>query len=409
MRKIVYSLFVFAAGVFLVDQLSPPRPIDSFLPPFFEQQIVNDLTRAPFDANEVESSWLRVKDQGPFLRCKIIQRKLFIQASLETKNNARYWIIRNALEQLIRTKQLASLDCIITLLDSFNGIQNSIPIFTFSASEDAINVALIPDCEALNPIDRRYLVESMQKGSKKYPWDHKKSLIFWRGTPTGLDESMHIAARSWLNPRHKLVQMSLDDPSWIAAEFAYTYRGSDYTKNKQGKLPVSSPAYWEGILPVSQPVHPQDHLLYRYLIDIDGYSCCFSRTFWIMLSNSLLFKQESKNRQWFYHGLKPYVHFIPLHEDLSNLRQQYLWCLEHENECVEMSQKATQFALDYLGYQKNLGYLLKALQVYGSLSKDEPVLTKKDERDWIYHVKWMWYKGKRYIKKLTNLPIAAKN
>ncbi len=395
-------LALFALGFFLLAK----QPIDTSLPFFLEKQIAQDLGRPSFNAKEVESSWERVKDLGPFLRCKIVQGKLYIQSSRETKNNARYWIVRNALETLIRTKQLLTLDCIISLLDSFNGIESSVPIFTFSAREDAVNIALIPDCEALNPIDRSYMVKSMQKASQKYPWNTKRSVIFWRGTPTGLDESIHIETRSWLNPRHKLVQMSLDHPSWIQAEFSYTYRSSDYQKNGEGKLPVSSPAYWEGILPVSAPVHPKDHLLYRYLIDIDGYSCCFSRTFWILLSNSVLFKQVSKNRQWFYQGLEPYVHFLPVKEDLSDLQQQVLWCLEHEEESFTVSQNATQFALAYLCYEKNLGYLLRSLQTYNSLYKGQPALSQADERDLGYHFRWMWHKGKRYIKKFTKLPVA---
>jgi hypothetical protein len=407
MKRLIFYLIVLTAGFSLFSRLKPEQKIDPSLSWFLEKQIQEDLEGKTFNAKAIESSWDQLKDEPLFLRCKVIKKKLYIQAAKETKNNARYWIVRHALETFIKAKQITSLDCIICLRDCFDGIQNSVPIFTFSANKKAINVALIPDCEALNPIDRRYLIQAIQKASLMHPWSSKKATIFWRGTPTGEDETARITARSWINPRHQLVQMSLNHPAWINAEFTYTYRASDYQKNEQGLPPVSSPVYWEKILPVSKPVHPKAHLLYRYLIDIDGYSSCFSRTFWILLSNSILLKQVTDNRQWFYQGLEPYVHFIPLESDLSNLEEQYKWCLEREQECRRISKEASQFALNYLTYEKNMGYLLRLLKVYRSLYGDEPNLTEADESDKAYYIKYTWHKLKRYIKKWTHLPVAS--
>lgn len=407
MKRLIFCLIVLTAGFSLFSWLKPELKIDSSLSWFLEKQIQEDLQRKTFDAKAIESSWNRLKDKPLFLRCKVVQRRLYIQATKETKNNARYWIVRHALETFIKAKQITSLDCIICLRDCFDGIQNSVPILAFSANKKSINVALIPDCEALNPIDRRYLIQAIQKASLMHPWPSKKATIFWRGTPTGEDETARITSRSWINPRHQLVQMSLNHPTWVDAEFTYTYRASDYQKNEQDLLPVSSPAYWRNILPVSQPVHPKDHLLYRYLIDIDGYSTCFSRTFWILLSNSVLLKQTTNYKQWFYQGLKPYIHFIPLKSDLSNLEEQYKWCLEHEQECRCISEEASQFALNYLSYEKNMGYLLRLLQVYSSLCASEPNLTETDERDRAYYLKYTWHKLKRYAKKWTHLPVAS--
>lgn len=375
------------------------------LPSFLEKQIQEDMYgHAPFGQVEIEESWQRAKDLPLFFRCKMLEGKTYIQAAEETKNNARYWVVRNALEELARKRQLHFLDAIFCLQDRFDGLEGRVPIFAFSARKGAPNAALMPDCEALNPIDRRYLISSMKQASRAHPWDSKRETVFWRGTPTGLDETERIVSKSWKNPRHKLVQMSLDEPNLANAEFTHTYRASDYGVNP----PPSSPGYWENILPVSQPVHPEDHLEYRYLIDLDGHSTCFSRTFWILLSNSVLFKQITENRQWFYQGLKPYVHFVPVAEDLSDLKEIYAWCRLHEKECLQISMESSRFALEQLGYEQNLDYLSQLLQAYESLSLEKPKLTKKDQRDWSCRLKYGWYKLKRHVKKWTSLPVASR-
>ena len=67
------------------------------------------------------------------------------------------------------------------------------------------------------------------------------------------------------------------------------------------------------------PVPYDAHLKYKYLISLDGNGAPWLRVPWILLSNSILIKQDSENIQWFYNGMKRNVHYMPFKSDVSDV------------------------------------------------------------------------------------------
>jgi hypothetical protein len=67
-----------------------------------------------------------------------------------------------------------------------------------------------------------------------------------------------------------------------------------------------------------------------------GHSSCWDATAWKMNSGSVLFKVDSDWSQWFYEDYKPYIHYIPIKDDFSDLQSQYEWCELHQDECEEI-------------------------------------------------------------------------
>jgi hypothetical protein len=56
---------------------------------------------------------------------------------------------------------------------------------------------------------------------------------------------------------------------------------------------------------------------------------------------------------WFMEDhLVPYVHFVPVSEDFSDLEEVYEWCLDHDAECEEISKNATEFAKEFLDLER---------------------------------------------------------
>jgi hypothetical protein len=55
------------------------------------------------------------------------------------------------------------------------------------------------------------------------------------------------------------------------------------------------------------------------MIDVEGHSASYARLEMIMLSGSLPFKHQSPFKQYYESGLKPYVHYIPVNRDFSDL------------------------------------------------------------------------------------------
>lgn len=52
--------------------------------------------------------------------------------------------------------------------------------------------------------------------------------------------------------------------------------------------------------------------------------------------------------------LKPFVHYIPLSDDYSDLEEKYNWCLKNENKCIEISKNATNYIEQFLDEDKEL-------------------------------------------------------
>jgi hypothetical protein len=46
-------------------------------------------------------------------------------------------------------------------------------------------------------------------------------------------------------------------------------------------------------------VNIEDHMQYKYLISVDGWTSAWMRVPWILSSNSLLIKQNSKKVSWY--------------------------------------------------------------------------------------------------------------
>ena len=111
----------------------------------------------------------------------------------------------------------------------------------------------------------------------------------------------------------------------------------------------------------------QDQLQYSYLPLIDGFGNFGSGGAgyeWRLLSNSLVFKQDSSCVAWFESALKPYTHFIPVNNNLDDLIEKYYWAFNNDAKCQEIVREANQFAQNNLMTEDMYTYLLILFREY---------------------------------------------
>ena len=163
---------------------------------------------------------------------------------------------------------------------------------------------------------------------------------FLAGSSTG----PWLLRERWKNdPRPKLCLLSKQYPSFLDASLA-TIEFAD--------LPVALEMVDANLLGKFVPW--QQQLAYKYLISIDGVTCAYEGTFWPLLSNSLLFKQESSHKQWYYKGLKPWIHYVPFANDCSDLIEKITWAKEHDREAKEIAEEGSRFAKTISRLKKTL-------------------------------------------------------
>ena len=138
------------------------------------------------------------------------------------------------------------------------------PVFTYAKDLDSKserNLTLFPDW--MNLCSSTMMREKIRRAQGLYPWNNKKDQLFWRG---GKNDSTGF--------RKKLVDYSFDHLNIVDAKFV---------EAGQSKF-----------------IDPVDHLQYKYLVSIDGNRCSWERLVWHLHSDSLVFKHQSNQVQWFY-------------------------------------------------------------------------------------------------------------
>jgi len=117
-----------------------------------------------------------------------------------------------------------------------------------------------------------------------------------------------------------------------------------------------------GIIPEDIPTGNQEYLSYadqarnKYILNLDGHVTAF-RLSMELASGSVVFLQEnSPYSMWYKPYLTPYVHYVPVEYNLSNLTEQIQWCISHQTECAEIAANARQFYDTFLSKDGILDY-----------------------------------------------------
>lgn len=231
------------------------------------------------------------------------------------------------------------------------------PFFTFAKRSFDKHVILFPDQAALWGYDEE--LSEVELGNDLYPWEAKVEKAFWRGANSGfLPNSLDfMTENNFLEfPRSKLVDLSLHHSDLIDAGFwplVHTSKATNKALRKGG--------YVKSFVSISE------HLQYKYQILVDGFTSAFHRAYWQLFSDSVIFKQQSPDYQWYYPQLKPYVHYIPVADDFSDLIEKIEWAKAHDTEVRQITLQANEFAQTHLTYADIMLYIYILINEYANL------------------------------------------
>lgn len=261
----------------------------------------------------------------------------------------------NAMKKLSQAILLPNVEFIVTVNDCsypFNHFAAG-PLFVFSKNKNVVTQILIPDLDALNG----YAILNMQikEGIIQFPWEKKHQKVFWRGSSS---DGNYDPNYWYTNARAKLVLSSVEFPQAIDAKFTnYVNLAQDNPELK------NNPKY------LGSYVSQKDSLRYKYLMDIDGVTCGWSRFYWTLYSNSVVFKQMTDNIEWFYGGLIPDYHYISIKKDMSDLYDKWTFAVNNDKKMQRIAEQATQFAEENLSEEMIYYYLYLAIVRYAQLQR----------------------------------------
>lgn len=84
---------------------------------------------------------------------------------------------------------------------------------------------------------------------------------------------------------------------------------------------------------------------------------------YLLVGDSLVFKQESEYYEHFYNELIPWVHYVPIKKNLGNLVELVNVMIESDRTARIISLNGQKYARDNLAPHHILGYYLLLFQV----------------------------------------------
>ena len=183
---------------------------------------------------------------------------------------------------------------------------------------------------------------------KKYdiPFYKKKNGLIWRGTTTGYGFGNFIPERP--TSRETLIKKYCNLES---LEKKIDIGLSSLVQN--GK---KNERLYKDFLRPRKTI--QEQLQYKYILSVEGNDVATNLK-WILYSNSVLFMSKPCIESWIMEShLKPYIHYIPVADNFSDIEEKMNWCNKNQKECLKIIKNSKDYIKLFLN-EKNENKIMK--------------------------------------------------
>ena len=355
-----------------------------FLTQQFEDKKIKGVTQAQLDQvwNNIDA-----RNTLHMARFQIINQQLY--ADSEGIYRPYFLNLLEYFKNFIKIYKVEDVDFIIYARDEIppNNLAEevfNVPAFMMFKNLNSIhetNTLIMPDSTFLKP-SWRELIKKIEEANSIYNWDSKIEQLFWRGSTTGGKATYQYNIQNFDKfDRLKLVMLSKLYPEEINAFFINPNFSTDESGRNLKKM-------FEILFGKENSYTKEaEHLKYKYLVSLDGNSATGTRVPWIMLSNSVLIKQNSRKIEWFYNAIKPYVHYIPIKSDLTDIFEQYRWLKTHDNNLKQITFNGQTFVKNELMPEHIDAHMAIILKEYAKLQKDAKIIATLTPADDVISIK----------------------
>lgn len=338
-------------------------------------------------------------------RFQIVNQQVYASGVDETKIYFRE--LTKYLQKIVQKYKIEDVDFLVHTVDQLRvdgrgDYLVNVPTFMFFKDLDndyEKSRLLIPEAIILKS-SWPDILDKIKKASEKNIWQNKIDKIYWRGSTTGDGELDYNLDNINRLPRLSLVILSKLYPNIIDAKFTF-YIEKAFAKDDK-ILEVLKLLFPEKTMRESEA----NHIPYKYLISIDGNSCTGTRIPWIMYSNSVLVKQTSNKIEWFYSALKPYVNYVPVNAELTDIFSQFEWMKKHDQEVKQIAINAHDFIAKDLMPEQIEAHMVLILNEYHKIQRDKEIIatlpSAQETRSLLGQTKAVMARIKRNVWKFIN-------
>ena len=218
------------------------------------------------------------------------------------------------------------------------------------------------------------LIQIPTDDSNMYPVFHKQKYVLAQSTHPDTAYTIAVPDRYYyeLNQYnlYRSIHRGIPFKNKISKiVYAGNDRGSKYNFTKRRDISVSQRAYFSSDSVPKENIHApsqierNDMINYKYILDIDGNASTWDATAWKLNSGSVILKTDSNWEQWFYEEYKPWVHYVPVADDFSDIQERYKWCEANPEKCEEMIRKAKELFQTIYRHENVLKYVNNLLDL----------------------------------------------
>mmetsp|Transcript_14686 Transcript_14686/g.35469 ORF Transcript_14686/g.35469 Transcript_14686/m.35469 type:complete len:410 (+) Transcript_14686:72-1301(+) len=175
------------------------------------------------------------------------------------------------------------------------------------------------------------LTAERDRQASQIPWARKKNIAFWRGHNKGVPRE--LAYFEWndeLLPRAKVVQMARKSETKKVLDAHF------------GAVP------WNNFMS------------HKYVLSLAGntYGSSFKHQ---LRSGGCVIRQDERSYEWFEHFVEPWVHYVPVAWNLSDLMEKIAWARENDDRAREIAEAGVQRSRELFSRRKMACYTFVAL------------------------------------------------
>jgi hypothetical protein len=238
------------------------------------------------------------------------------------------------------------LPFVVYPLDNLKGFATPTFVKSRRISERPSNALMLPLCR-----ERHWsAVRLVDRFDRRF--EDKEDRLVWRGATTGVFKP----AKS--SHRHS--------SRYFVAGLGIRGEAIDVGYDKIIQLPADMPqddleAIGARVLgPMSMP----EQLSCKYLLSLEGNDVA-SGLKWMLYSNSAVIMPAPTCESWACEGLlQPFVHYVPVDHDLSNLEEVVDWCRAHDAECRAIAENGRAFIAAFLDERSEAGLVNAVVRAF---------------------------------------------
>jgi len=191
------------------------------------------------------------------------------------------------------------------------------------------------------PLDDRIFMEGIDfiiNESSTIPWSQRISVAYWRGACSGQDcyDYFNSTSRYYNAVRYRVVKEL----------YGYDRGDAKLTNSWSQYKPIPNEYFG------NQVYHPEFYK-YKIFLIVDG-NVIASNHMWGFASGAVPFL-ISNATCWFIPYIIPFVHYIPIKYDLSDLKEKIEWVINNDSEAEQIAKNAVEISRKIFSseFQKN--------------------------------------------------------